>query len=240
VVTTNEQDWRRLRFVTRARRELVRVPVGSTILSERPCGFDRTSWRSQIGLTADDFLIVQFGYAWGLETLTEAMSLLIRDGCPVHLLILGCSTFDSDDESAQRLANRLTLRWAECGLDGRVHRTGYLPSPEVSGWLAAADIAGLPYPDGACFRHTSMLAALAHGLPVVTTQTNVLDPGLEHGQSVYLVPPNAPVELARALERLLRDKDLRNRLSQGAKRLARSFTWDVIAQRHLHLYEGIY
>ena len=240
VVTSNEQDWDRLQYLRCAGRVLVRIPVGSNIPVQAPPGYDRTAWRARIGLLDEDFLIVRFGPVWEFETLVEAFCLLVHNNCPAHLLVLGRSIFESWHKAEKELGDCLTRRLGKRGLDGRVHRTGYLPATEVSGWLAAADVAGLHYLDGPCFRHASMLAALGHGLPVVTTESNVLDPGLEHGRSVYLVPPNDPVELARALQLLFQDKALRNRLSEGARRLAKSFTWDVILQQHIDLYEEIH
>jgi len=127
----------------------------------------------------------------------------------------------------------------ELGLTDRVLWTGYTPPPEVSANLLASDICVLPYRDGASFRRGSFMAALAHGLPIVSTRPRVDVPELRQGENILLVPPDAPVALAEALARLASDAELRRRLGEGAARLAQSFTWERIAEKTETLYREI-
>ncbi len=67
---------------------------------------------------------------------------------------------------------------------------------EVSANLLAADCAVLPYREGASLRHGSLMAALAHGLPIVSTTLTGCPaeamkqfPMLEHGENALLTPP---------------------------------------------------
>ena len=83
------------------------------------------------------------------------------------------------------------------------------------------------------------MAALAHGLPIVSTRPRVDAPELRHGENVLLVPPAAPVALAEAIASLAGDANLRRRLGDGAARLAKSFTWEKIAEKTEALYEEI-
>ena len=59
---------------------------------------------------------------------------------------------------------------------------------------------------------------------------------LRDGESALLVPPEDPVRLAAAVERVMTDPELRLRLAQGAIQLSKQFTWDAIARRHLEVY----
>jgi len=59
---------------------------------------------------------------------------------------------------------------------------------------------------------------------------------LRDGESALLVPPEEPVRLAAAVERVMTDLELRHRLAQGAIRLSKQFTWDAIARRHFEVY----
>lgn len=59
--------------------------------------------------------------------------------------------------------------------------------------------------------------AVAHGLPVVSTQTGGI-PDLVDGDSGLLVPPGDADELAHALEIFMTDAALRLRLAAGAER----------------------
>ena len=87
------------------------------------------------------------------------------------------------------------------------------------------------------------MAALAHGLPIVSTQVSAggeVDPGLfpmlQDGESALLVPPADPARLAAAVERAMTDPARMARLSTGALALSRQFEWATLAQRHLEAY----
>ena len=83
------------------------------------------------------------------------------------------------------------------------------------------------------------MAALAHGLPIISTRPRVAMPELRHGENILLVPPDAPVALAEAIAGLADDAELQRRLGEGAARLAQSFTWEKIAEKTEALYEKI-
>jgi len=61
---------------------------------------------------------------------------------------------------------------------------------------------------------------------------------LRDGENALLVPPEDPIRLAAAIERVMTAPDLRARLSQAAARLSKQFEWDAIARRHLEMYGG--
>ena len=54
---------------------------------------------------------------------------------------------------------------------------------------------------------------------------------LVDGENVCLVPPDDPRALSQAAQDLGRDLGWRARLTDGARELGRSFTWDRITQR---------
>jgi polysaccharide biosynthesis protein PslF len=121
--------------------------------------------------------------------------------------------------------------------------TGALPGERVGEYLAAADAIVLPYRDGASWRRGSLIAALAAGVPVITTTPQPgYDagghlPSLRNGESALLVPPGDAEALAGGIDRVLGDAPLRGRLSAGALALAEAFDWARIARRHRELYE---
>ena len=65
---------------------------------------------------------------------------------------------------------------------------------------------------------TSVLEAMALGLPVVATALNGLSEAVVHERTGIVVPGHDPEALADALERLLGDTELRGRLSREARR----------------------
>jgi glycosyltransferase involved in cell wall biosynthesis len=88
------------------------------------------------------------------------------------------------------------------------------------------------------------MAALAHGVPIVTTAATggdlgAMPPEIQDGQNMLLVPPDDPGALVAALQRLTGSLDLRSRLCQGARELSRLFDWGLIAARHREVYRGL-
>ncbi len=249
VIATNEEDYALLDGQYKGTRAL--IPIGSNISPTPPPGYDRNAWRWRWGTAPNETLLSYFGFlneSKGGETLIRALALVPG----MKLLMVGGPIGASDPTNADYLW-RVKRLIAELGLETRVFWTDYMPPEEVSGTLLASDICVLPYRDGASFRRGTFMAALAHGLPVVTTVplggartalavTNAMAPSLPRlrdGQNVCLVPPDQPEALAGAILRLAGDSTLRKRLMQGALELALAFTWDKIAAQHIELYKSL-
>ena len=236
IVSTNVHDRLRLQYVRRYGRALICIPIGSSIPTQPPLGFDRAHWRTKLGVSSGDLLVGRFTCPWHLDVLIDALHLMVREGRQVHLLLIGRSLFDSVAPHMRIFATRVLDKVSTYGLHDRVHRTGYLSPAEVSGWLSACDLACLTYHSGVSLRHTTLVAAFAHGLPVVTNRPNARQPELEDGVHALLVPSDDPQALASALARLADDASLRARLSQAALQVAESHSWNEIARRHINLY----
>jgi len=252
VIVTNAEDFARLSIYSFIR-SLSLIPIGSNISPQPPAGYDRERWRAHWGVKHDDLLLSYFGFlneSKGAETLIHALGRLVRgydaqsatniqSPIPnIQLIMVGGKVGSSDPTNVAYLKKVEDLI-EELGLTDRVLWTGYTPQPEVSANLLASDICVLPYRDGASFRRGSFMAALAHGLPIVSTRPRVNVPELWHGENILLVPPDAPVALAEAIARLAEDARLRHHLGKGAAKLAQDFTWEKIAEKTEALYEEI-
>ena len=108
----------------------------------------------------------------------------------------------SDPTNSAYLAKVETLI-AELGVADQVQWTGFTAPEDVSANLLAADCAVLPYREGASLRHGSLMAALVHGLPIISTEVPAevragtgLFPMLVDGQNALLAPPDDPERLA--------------------------------------------
>jgi len=81
------------------------------------------------------------------------------------------------------------------------------------------------------------LEAMAHGTPVVTSNTSSLPEVV--GKAAVLVNPENVFEIMRALHRVLLDQPLREKLKQRAWQQAQKFSWDDSARRMLGIYEEV-
>jgi len=78
---------------------------------------------------------------------------------------------------------------------------------------------------------------MAHGRPVVASAVGGLRDLVVDGETGLLVPPNDPAALRTALERLLGDAGLRNRLGAAAReRAAEHLSWERATELTMHAY----
>jgi glycosyltransferase involved in cell wall biosynthesis len=109
--------------------------------------------------------------------------------------------------------------------------TGYLPADAVASVLRRLDVFIGLYDDGASGRRTSLAAAFAHGLCIVSTDGPNTDHALfRHGENCLLVPYGDNSCLHTALLTLIGDPDLREQLGRCAYETYRQeMAWPVIA-----------
>ena len=81
------------------------------------------------------------------------------------------------------------------------------------------------------------LEAMAHGTPVVTSNTSSLPEVV--GNAAVLVNPENVFEIMRATHRVLVDQALREKLRQRGYEQAKRFSWDSSARRILRIYKEV-
>jgi len=74
----------------------------------------------------------------------------------------------------------------------------------------------------------SILEAMACGLCIVSTNVGGIPYLLEDNHDALLVPPNDPHAMTNAVQRLLTEPELAERLSRNARKKAEQFDWSVI------------
>jgi glycosyltransferase involved in cell wall biosynthesis len=81
------------------------------------------------------------------------------------------------------------------------------------------------------------LEAMAHGTPVVTSNTSSLPEVV--GNAAVLVNPENVFEIMRALHRMLLDQSLRDKLKTRGYEQAKRFSWDGSARQILRVYHEV-
>ncbi len=221
--------------------DLRRIPIGSNIAPVLPASYQRDKWRARWGTGPGDVLIAYFGFLHPLkggQVLVRALAHLANAGRPVRVLFIGGKTGSSDASTNAAYATRVEALARELGVNERLIFTGYLTPPEVTAAFYASDVTALPYLEGASLRHGTLMAALAHGRAIVTTQSSVPSPELRDGENVLLTLPGDDVALANALARVIGQPALRAQLERGAAELGQQFTWDKIAAQTVGAYES--
>ena len=153
----------------------------------------------------------------GLADLVDACAILRRRGARVRLQIAGDGPLRAELESRARLK----------GVDAVFF--GALPHEEIVRLYGSAAVFCLPCVIAATGDRdglpTSVLEAMALGVPVVSTAVSGLAELVVHQQTGLLVPERDPAALADALGRLLHDRELADRLAAAArKRVEREFS----------------
>jgi len=244
VIVTNGEDYQRLEEEG-VGGGLHLIPIGSNIAPTVPPGYDRSAERARWGIEPEHFLLGYFGFfnaSKGVEELIRALGLLVEEGLPAHLLKVG-GRVGSSDPTNREYAAKIEGLIADLGLTDRVHWTGYASPEQVSAALLATDVCVLPFRDGVSFRRGSLLACLAHGRAIVTTQPRFAMKGplpeARDGENMLLVEPGDATGLARAVRRLMSNRALRARLEEEARALADAFSWERIAQQTLGVFDRV-
>ena len=99
----------------------------------------------------------------------------------------------------------------------RVRASGDLTAAEMSCRLRMCDLIMQPYPDGASTRRGTLMAALAHGLPVATTTGHLTEAFWRESGAVALAPAGNLPELARLVSELSREPARRRRLGSAGR-----------------------
>jgi glycosyltransferase involved in cell wall biosynthesis len=173
--------------------------------------------------------IVYFGLVMphkGLDDVLELAALFRRNDGDFRLRIVGSHRPEHAAYAAElrRKCQGLPVSWEED-----------LSEAEVSRRLTAAQIAYLPFPDGASERRTTLKAALANGMAVVTTRGKCtpaeLEPVVKFSAS--------PFEAYQVISELSASPSLTKELGDRARAFAERYSWEAIARSHVDVYQRL-
>jgi glycosyltransferase involved in cell wall biosynthesis len=177
----------------------------------------RDSARKELGLAAGDFCFLFVGTDWVRKCLLTVLDALA--GVPGALLY---AVGPYDPASYRRYAER-------AGVAGRVR---FPPRrADIITYYAAADAVVAP----SFYEPFGMvpLEAIACGVPVIITRQMGVAEVLDDECAIVLDDPADSAALARAMRRLMEDRQLRERLVLHGERRARMSPWDGINQATL-------
>jgi len=157
------------------------------------------------------------GLRKGNHILAEATRLLQQRGVPVEVRVVG--PYDPQMIAAPLFAGPTYV--------------GQVPRSQVREEFLQADLFAFPtLAEGFALAH---LEAMACGLPVVTTPN--CGPATRDGLDGFIVEPRDVVGLADRIETIVRDRALRDRLGQNARKRAAEYSWEHYQHRLLAALE---
>ena len=113
----------------------------------------------------------------------------------------------------------------------------FVDDSEIPAFFRRADVVALPYRD--IDQSGVLYTALAFGKPIVLTAVGGFEEIAARG-AARAVSPNAPVELAAAIQELIDDPAACARLAAAAREAAAGpYSWDSIARQTLTLYRQL-
>jgi D-inositol-3-phosphate glycosyltransferase len=177
----------------------------------------------------------------GIDTLINAVACMRDEGAlnrhDIRLSIIGGDASVSEDEMDHEMARLHQLR-RDLGLDDFITFLGKRSQDSLQYYYSAADVVVVP----SHYESFGMVAleAMACGTPVVASQVGGLAYLIRDGETGYHVPDQDPFALCAPLITLLDDEELHTHMSLQAAEDARGYAWEVIAERVLEIYKGVY
>ena len=178
----------------------------------------------------DPSLVIFFGLIRPSRGLEEfiAFARLANEHKRLYSFMIICNPQDGMEEYY------LFLRQQTEGLPNITWKVGLKPE-DVSRQLAKATFAYLHFPDGASERRASLLAAIGNGVVVLTTK-GLQTPPMFSGALEFV---ESPAQALMVLDKLWDARERLKFMSRRARELAGLFSWDTIAQMHVHMYKRL-
>lgn len=226
ILPTNQRYLETSDFLASVRDKCTVVPLGINLKRFEQADRARAQEiRRQFG--PDTLIFVgRLRYYKGLEYLIRAMSQV-----PARLLVIGTGPMEKQWRALAadlRLASKVTF-------------LGDVDDASLPAYYAAGALFVLPSSQRSEAFGVSMLEGMACGLPAISTELGTGTSFVNlHEQTGLVVPPGDPAALAQAINRLLADTELRQRLGKAAHARAwGEFSHVAMVERIVQVYHDV-
>jgi glycosyltransferase involved in cell wall biosynthesis len=156
--------------------------------------------------------------------LLTAFSKISSSNQKVALLLVGEGPF----------RGKMQRRASELGLNSSVVFTGNVPHESVPEYLAAMDIAVVPYDNRPDFYFSpiKLFESMAAGTATVAADIGQIGEMIENGRTGVLYQPGSTDSLVTVIQSLLDNANLRKRIAEaGREFVLLNHTWDAVASK---------
>jgi glycosyltransferase involved in cell wall biosynthesis len=168
----------------------------------------------------------------GILELMEAFEKIIEENDQVKLMIVGDAASDRDQETKKILKELLEKE----KFRDKIIMTGY--RKDIPALIALSDLFVLPSHREGMPR--SIIEAMMMAKPVVATNIRGCREEVVDSRTGYLVPVEAPAELAAKISKILSDAELKESMGQaGRKRALELYDEDKVIERQLEVLDRL-
>ena len=170
----------------------------------------------------------------GHDLLLNAFDIVRKEIPDIHLVIGGGSPEPQQTELEILAMMKRIVH--EKNMHKIVHIIGYVPDDKLVVSYQQAKLFALP----SIFEPFGMtvLEAMACGIPVIASKFGGIRTVISSGENGLLIDPSNNREFAKAVIKLLKDKNLASNLGrEGCKTIHKYFSWEAIAEKHMSFYK---
>ena len=227
LITINKEDYNRAKKFKAGK--VVYVPgVGIDLSKFESKPYIRNQKRQELGFKEDDFLLLSVGELIERKNhrvVLEAIARLKGETIYEHLYYLICGIGVLEDE-----LNKLA---SDLGIEDHVHFLGY--RHDISDLCNAADVfvfmshqEGLP---------VALMEAMACGLPAICSKIRGNTDLIEDGKN-GLFAKNDPEDVSQKIEKLVKDPELRRKLSANALQTIKHYDLSSVEDEMMKIYKS--
>ena len=193
--------------------------------------------KNRLHINDSETVVLFVGYLapWqGVECLLHAVPLIVEENPKTKFLIVGDGIMK---EKLKSLTKELNIRRS-------VIFTGTVPYESVPEYMNLSDICVAPFirrrNESIGLSPLKIYEYLACGKPVVGSDIRGVGTLLDSSNSGIPVIPDAHGELARAIIRLLNDKQLRKQMGKNGREIVvNNHSWEITAKKTIEVFESI-
>jgi len=213
-----------LKYYNVPEEKIVVIQPGVDLEKFKPNRKKRRKIREKYGIHDDEVVLMFSGHEFerkGLKYIIEALSIIKKDNDNIKLFVVGRDNPKPYIVLAQKL-----------GVVDNIIFAGFVP--DITEYYAASDIFVFPTAYEAFSLAT--LEAAASGLPILATKVNGTEELINEGYNGYFIKRNSKY-IAEKINILVEDKNLRKKMSRNARKIAENYSWDIVAEKTLKIYE---